>query len=93
MALVMLAIAIVSANPFWISVSSIYALFNLFGYWVVIKHYYPGTFDEIFQHCYSDLIAIAEEWHTSYAIVNLIIYIVLFIAIMAFDVLLIRLIQ
>ena len=92
MALVMLAIAIVSADPFWISVCSIYALFNLFGYWVVIKHYYPSTIDEIFQHCYSDLMAIAEEWHTSYAIVNLIIYSVLFMAIMAFDVLIIRLI-
>ena len=91
MALVMLAIAIVSTNPFWISVCSIYALFNLFGYWVVIKHYYPGTIDEIFQHCFSDLMAIAEEWHTSYAIVNLIIYVLAFILIMAFDVSLILL--
>lgn len=58
---------------------------------MVIKHYYPGTINEIFNHCYLDLIAIAEEWNTSYAIVNLLIYVILFIAIMVFDISLIML--
>ena len=93
MALVILTKAVLLAKPLWIIVCTIYALFNIFSYWAVIKHYYPGTIEDIFEHCYNDLMAIAEEWHTSYAILNLIIYIVLFIAIMAFDVLLIRLIQ
>lgn len=91
MALVMLAIAITTSNPYWIIVCIINAMFNVFGYWAVIKHYYPGTINQIFFKCYSDLMAIAKEWNTSYAIVNLIVYVVLFIAIMAFDISLIML--
>ena len=86
MALVLLIKAAILANPLWIIVCAIYVLFNVFGYWAVIKHYYPGTIEEIFEHCYFDLMALAQEWHTSYAIVNLIIYIVLFVSITAFDV-------
>ena len=86
MALVMLGIAVLTTNPLWTAVCVIYFLFNVLGYWAVIKHYYPGTINEIFIHCYSDLMTIAKEWNTSYAIVNLIIYVVLFIGIMAFDV-------
>lgn len=93
MALVMFSIAVVSSNSLWIIVCTIYAIFNIFGYWTVIKHYYPGTIEEIFEHCYSDLMTIAEEWHTSYAVVNLIIYVILFMAIMAFDILLILLMK
>lgn len=93
MALVMLAFAISTSNPLWIIACVICALFNVFGYWAVIKHYYPGTNDEIFIHCYSDLMAIAKEWKTTYAIVNLIIYIVLFMVIMVFDVSLIMLMR
>ena len=93
MALVMLAMAIFSSSLLWITVCSIYVLFSIFGYWIVIKHYYPGTVDEIFNHCYLDLMKISEEWHTTYAIVNLIIYVVLFIAIMAFDVILLLLMR
>ena len=93
MTVVMLSMALNSANPFMITACSIYLLFSMFGYWTVIKHYYPGTIEEIFEHCYSDLMTIAKEWHTSYATVNLIIYVILFIAIMAFDVLLILLMK
>ena len=90
-ALVMLFFAVKTTSLIWVCACSIYVLFNIFGYWVVIKHYYPGTINEIFNHCYLDLIAIAEEWNTSYAIVNLLIYVILFIAIMAFDISLIML--
>ena len=93
MTVVMLSMALLSANPLMITVCSIYVLFSMFGYWIVIKHYYPGSIEEIFEHCYSDLMTIAKEWHTSYATVNLIIYVILFIAIMAFDVLLILLMK
>ena len=91
MSLVMVGIAVLTTNPLWIGVCSIYALFIVFGYWVIIKHYYPGTINEIFIHCYSDLMTIAKEWHTTYAIVNLIVYVLAFILIMALDVSLILL--
>ena len=91
MALVMLGIAVSTTNPLWITACIIYFLFNSFGYWAVIKHYYPGTINEIFTHCYSDLMTIAKEWNSSYAIVNLVVYVLAFILIMAFDVSLIML--
>lgn len=91
MALVMVSVAVLTTNPLWIGVCSIYALFNIFGYWVIIKHYYPGTIDEIFIHCYSDFMTIAKEWNTTYAIVNLVVYVLAFILIMTFDVSLILL--
>ena len=91
MALVMLGIAVSTINPLWIAASIIYFLFNVFGYGAVIKHYYPGTINEIFTHCYSDLMTIAKEWKTTYAIVNLVVYVIAFILIMAFDVCLISL--
>ena len=90
-ALVMLGIAVSTTNPLWITAYIIYFLFNAFGYWAVIKHYYPGTINEIFTHCYLDLMTIAKEWNTSYAIVNLVVYVLAFILIMAFDVSLIML--
>ena len=86
MSLVMLGIAVSTTNPLWITACIIYTLFNVFGYWAVIKHYYPGTINEIFTHCYSDLMTIAKECKTSYAIVNLLVYVVLFIVIIAFDI-------
>lgn len=89
MALVMLVVSILTTNSAWITACSIYALINAFGYWAVVRHYYPGTINEIFTHCYSDLMAIAKDWNTTYAIVNLVVYVLAFILIMAFDVCLI----
>ena len=91
MTVVMLSMALLSANPLMITVCSIYVLFSMFGYWIVIKHYYPGSIEEIFEHCYSDLMTIAKEWHTTYAVVNLVVYVLAFILIMTFDVALILL--
>ena len=91
MALVMLGIAVSTTNPLCIAACIIYFLFNVFGYWAVFKHYYPDTINEIFAHCYSDLMTIAKEWNTTYAIVNLVVYVIAFTLIMAFDVCLIML--
>ena len=91
MALVMLVIAMSTTNPLCIAACIIYFLFNVFGYWAVIKHYYPGTINEIFTHCYLDLMTIAKEWNTTYAIVNLVVYVLAFIFIMVFNVFLILL--
>ncbi len=91
MSLVMLACAVTTTNPLWITVCAIYAALNAFGYWIVVRHYYPGTINEIFELCMAELIVLAKQWHTTYPVVNLVIYILLFAAIMAFDVCLILL--
>ena len=91
--LVMLVFAVATGNGWWIASCTFYALINAFGYWAVIKHYYPGTTTDIFQRCRDELIDIAEQWHTTYAVVNLVIYVLLFAAIMVFDVSLIMLMQ
>jgi hypothetical protein len=93
MAVVMLGFAVATTNLLWITACSIYALINAFGYWAVIRHYYPGTTKDIFQRCRAELIALAERWGTTYAVVNLIIYVLLFVAIMVFDVSLIMLMR
>lgn len=85
MSLVMLGFAIATGNPWWMTACTIYALLNALGYWAVIKHYYPGSNEAIFKRCMEELVAIAKEWHTTYAVVNLVIYVLLFAAIMAFD--------
>lgn len=90
--LVMLVSAVATGYGLWITACTIYASLNVFGYWAVVKHYYPGTIKEIFELCMTDLLVIAKRWHTSYAVVNLVIYIILFAAIMAFDTILILLI-
>ena len=89
--LVMLVFAVATGDGLRIAACTIYALINAFGYWAVIKHYYPGTTTDIFQRCRDELIDIAEQWGTTYAVVNLVIYIILFAAIMAFDTILIML--
>ena len=61
MSLVMLGIAVSTTNPLWITSCIIYLLLNTFGYWAVVKHYYPGSINEIFTHCYSDFMTIAKE--------------------------------
>ncbi len=93
MAVVMLGFAVATTSPLWITVCTIYALINAFGYWAVIRHYYPGTTNGIFQRCRDELIDIAEQWGTTYAVVNLVIYVLLFVAIMVFDVSLIMLMR
>lgn len=47
MALVTLVIAVSTTNPLWIAACIIYFLFNVFGCWAVVKHFYPGTINEI----------------------------------------------
>ena len=91
MSLVMLGITVSTTNPLWLAACIIYFLFNVFGYWAVIKHYYPDTINEIFTHCYLDLMTITKEWKTTYAIVNFVVYVLAFILIIAFDVCLILL--
>ena len=85
MSLVMLGIAVTTGNGWWVTACTVYALLNAFGYWAVVKHYYPGSNEVIFERCMKELIAIAREWHTTYAVVNLVIYVLLFAAIMAFN--------
>ena len=91
MSLVMLATAVSTSNPQWITACSVYAALNTFGYWIVVRHYYPGTIKEIFELCMAELVVLAKEWHTTYPVVNLVIYVLLFAVIMTFDVCLISL--
>jgi len=91
MSLVMLGFAVSTANAMWITLCAIYAVVTAFGYWVVVRHYYPGTIYHIFTTCQRELEAIAVQWHTTYAVVNLVIYVLLFAAIMTCDTLLIML--
>jgi len=77
--------AVVCGSWLWITACGIYAVLNAAAYYAIVRHYYPGTVDEVFSQCYEDLNAIAGSWHTSYAIVNLLIYVVLMAMLLSFD--------
>jgi len=86
MSVAMLVCAVVNGSGLWITACAIYVLLNVLGYLAVIRHYYPGSIPQIFNQCYEDLMTLAREWHTTYAIVNLFFYIILFALLMTFDI-------
>ena len=96
-ALGMLGVAIATGSVWWIVACSIYFLVLAFGYWAVVKHYYIKVRgrrlnnEQIFEKCQNDLEVLAKEWGTTYAVVNLVFYILLFAAIMVFDFCLLKL--
>jgi len=85
MSVVMLVCAIVNGCGLWIVACIIYALLCASAYYAVVRHYYPNTVSRIFELCHADLQVLAKQWHTTYAVVNLLIYVVLFVMIMTFD--------
>jgi len=93
MSLTMLGCACATGNGLWITACTLYALLNGAAYFAIIRHYYPASIQDIFQLCWAELNVIASRWHTTYAIVNLLIYVVLFAVIMTFDLMLILLMR
>jgi len=50
-------------------------LFYLSGFMWMMVHYH-GTMNQIFQRCVQDLVDLAAKWHTTYNMVNIIIFII-----------------
>lgn len=64
-----------------------YALMYLTGFLLMLRHY-RLPFNRAFDKCVSDLLHIASVWHCSYHAVNIIIFVILFLLLIGFNILL-----
>ena len=73
----------------WLALSVVFALYGiayLYGFIKMLKHYHL-PFDAAFELCVDDLKKIAVKWHTTYEMVNLIIFILLYLILLCMNVL------
>jgi len=73
----------------WLALSVVFALYGiayLYGFIKMLKHYHL-PFDAAFELCVDDLKKIAVKWHTTYEMVNLIIFILLYLILLGLNVL------
>ena len=73
----------------WLALSVVFALYGiayLYGFIIMLKHYHL-PFDAAFELCVDDLKKIAVKWHTTYEMVNLIIFILLYLILLCMNVL------
>ena len=64
-----------------------YAAVYVYGFVRMLRHYHL-PFDEAFDLCVEDLQGLAVKWRTSYQMVNLIIFVLLFLVLIALNLLL-----
>ena len=67
-----------------IIVLAIYSMVYVYGFIRMLQHYHL-PFDDAFDLCVKDLQWLAKKWHTTYQIVNLIIFVVLFLILLGFN--------
>ena len=73
----------------WLALSVVFALYGfvyVYGFIKMLKHYHL-PFDAAFDLCVDDLKRIAVKWHTTYEVVNLIIFILLYLILLCMNVL------
>ena len=73
----------------WLALSVVFALYGIahvYGFIKMLKHYHL-PFDAAFELCVDDLKKIAVKWHTTYEMVNLIIFILLYLILLCMNVL------
>lgn len=64
-----------------------YALMYLVGFVLMLRHY-RLPFNRAFDRCVGDLLHIASIWHCSYYAVNIIIFVILFLLLIGFNIIL-----
>ncbi len=72
----------------WLVLSIIFVLYGiayLFAFIEMVRHYHL-PFNDAFDRCVSDLQRLAEKWHTTYQIVNLLIFVVFFLLIISINI-------
>ena len=67
-------------------VFALYGIAYVYGFIKMLKHYHL-PFDAAFDLCVDDLKRIAVKWHTTYEMVNLIIFILLYLILLGLNVL------
>jgi hypothetical protein len=72
----------------WLALSVFFALYgmaNVYGFIKMLKHYHL-PFDAAFNLCVDDLKRLAWKWHTTYEVVNLLIFVLFYLFILALNV-------
>ena len=63
----------------------IYGIAYVFAFIKMLQHYHL-PFNDAFDRCVSDLQKLARQWHTTYQIVNLIIFVVFFLLLLSLNI-------
>lgn len=68
-----------------IIVLAIYSMVYVYGFIRMLQHYHL-PFDDAFDLCVKDLQWLAKKWHTTYEMVNLLIFVLLFVFLMGLNI-------
>ena len=63
---------------------AIYALIYIWAFLRMLHHYHLPV-DRAFDRCVHDLQTLARKWHTSYQVVNLLLFVVAFLLLLSFN--------
>lgn len=73
----------------WLVLTIVFALYGLvyvYGFIRILQHYHL-PFDNAFDLCVKDLQLLAKKWHSTYQMVNIIIFVLLFLALLGLNIL------
>ena len=70
---------------FLIIVFALYGMVYIYGFIRMLEHYHL-PFDDAFDLCVKDLQCLAKKWHTTYQMVNIIIFVILFLALIGLNI-------
>lgn len=71
-------------EPFSIGCLALYGLVYVYGFIRMLKHYHL-PFDYAFDLCVDDLNWVAKKWHTTYQMVNIVIFVILYLILLAIN--------
>ena len=63
-----------------------YGIFHMYAFIKMLRHYHL-PFNDAFDLCVVDLQRVARKWHTTYQIVNLVIFVLFYLILLGFNVL------
>ena len=78
----------ISGSYMWLTVViplTAYAALYVYGF-IKMLHHYHLPFDDAFDLCVEDLVRLAAKWHTTYHILNLIIFVLFFLMIIGINI-------
>ena len=67
-------------------VLALYGIVYVYGFVRMLQHYHL-PFDDAFDLCVKDLQLLAKKWHSTYQMVNIIIFVILFLALLGLNIL------
>jgi hypothetical protein len=73
----------------WLALTIVLALYGMvyvYGFIKILQHYHL-PFDDAFDLCVMDLQWLAKKWHSTYQMVNIIIFVILFLALLGINIL------